>query len=118
MQTMIRRRPTGLAVALLAVLVLAACAGAIGEPPPPAGEARTLEHQGVARHFYLHNAESAAAAPVPLVVSLHGFRRKERGLYRIVPKVGAPRGMRPVPCGLRHGGADGGKHRLGLRAPP
>ena len=80
MQTMIRRRPAGLAVALLAVLVLTACAGAMGEPPPPAGEARTLEHQGVARHFYLHNAESAAAAPVPLVVSLHGYRGTEQAL--------------------------------------
>ena len=80
MQTMIRRRPTGLAVAFLGVLVLTACAGAMGEPPPPAGEARTLEHQGVARHFYLHNAESAAAAPVPLVVSLHGYRGTEQAL--------------------------------------
>ena len=52
----------------------------MGEPPPPAGEARTLEHQGVARHFYLHNAESAAAAPVPLVVSLHGYRGTEQAL--------------------------------------
>ena len=80
MQTMIRRRPAGLAVALLAVLVLAACAGAMGEPPPPAGEARTLEHQGVERHYYLHNIEATASAPVPLVVSLHGYRRTEQAL--------------------------------------
>ena len=74
MQTMIRRRPTGIAVALLAVLVLTACAGEMREPPPPAGEARTLEHQGIERHYYLHNIEAAASAPVPLVVSLHGYR--------------------------------------------
>ena len=80
MQTMIRRRPAGLAVALLAVLVLAACAGAMGEPPPPAGEARTLEHQGIERHYYLHNIETAASAPVPLVVSLHGYRGTEQAL--------------------------------------
>ncbi len=49
MQTMIRRRPTGIALALLAVLVLTACAGEMREPPPPAGEARTLEHQGIER---------------------------------------------------------------------
>ena len=80
MQTMIRRRPAGIAVALLAVLVLAACAGAMGEPPPPAGEARTLEHQGIERHYYLHNIEAAASAPVPLVVSLHGYRGTEQAL--------------------------------------
>ena len=80
MQTMIRRRPTGLAVALLAVLVLAACAGAMGEPPPPAGQARTLEHQGIERHYYLHNIEAAASAPVPLVVSLHGYRGTDQAL--------------------------------------
>ena len=108
MQTMIRRRPTGIAAALLVVFALTACAGEMRLPPPPAGEARTVEHQGAERLYYLHNAEAAASAPVPLVVSLHGYRRKERGLYRIVPKVGAPRGMRPVPCGLRHGGAGGG----------
>ena len=80
MQTMIRRRPTGLAVAFLAVLVLTACAGAMGEPPPPAGEARTLEHQGIERHYYLHNIEATASAPVPLVVSLHGYRGTEQAL--------------------------------------
>ena len=80
MQTMIRRRPTGIAVALLAVLALAACAGAMGEPPPPAGEARTLEHQGIERHYYLQNIEAAASAPVPLVVSLHGYRGTEQAL--------------------------------------
>ena len=47
---------------------------------PLPGRARTLEHQGVARHFYLHNAESAAAAPVPLVVSLHGYRGTDQAL--------------------------------------
>ena len=80
MQTMIRRRPTGLAVALLAVLVLTACAGEMREPPPPAGEARTLEHQGIERHYYLHNIEATASAPVPLVVSLHGYRDTEQAL--------------------------------------
>ena len=80
MQTMIRRRPTGLAVALLAVLVLTACAGEMREPPPPAGEARTLEHQGIERHYYLHNIEATASAPVPLVVSLHGYRGTEQAL--------------------------------------
>ena len=77
---MIRRRPAGLAVALLAVLVLAACASAMGEPPPPAGEARTLENQGIERHYYLHNIETAASAPVPLFVSLHGYRGTEQAL--------------------------------------
>ena len=77
---MIRRRPTGIAVALLAVLVLTACAGEMREPPPPAGEARTLEHQGIERHYYLHNIEATASAPVPLVVSLHGYRDTEQAL--------------------------------------
>ena len=80
MQTMIRRRPTGIAAALLVVFALTACAGEMHDPPPPAGEARTLEHQGLARHYYLHNAEAAAPAPAPLVVSLHGFRSKEKAL--------------------------------------
>ena len=80
MQTMIRQRPAGLVAALLAVLVLTACAGAMGEPPPPAGEARTLEHQGIERHYYLHNIEATASAPVPLVVSLHGYRGTEQAL--------------------------------------
>ena len=52
----------------------------MGEPPPPAGEARTLEHQGIERHYYLHNIEAAASAPVPLVVSLHGYRGTEQAL--------------------------------------
>ena len=66
MQTMIRRRPTGIAVALLAVLVLAACAGAMGEPLPPAGEARTLEHQGIERHYYIaqHRGHGLCAGPL------------------------------------------------------
>ena len=80
MQTMIRRRPAGIAAALLVVFALTACAGAMGEPPPPAGEARTLEHQGIERHYYLHNIEAAASAPVPLVVSLHGYRGTEQAL--------------------------------------
>ena len=83
MQTMIRRRPTGIAVALLVVFALTACAGEMRLPPnsPPAGEARTVEHQGAERHYYLHNAEAAAAAPAPLVVfAATVFRRKEKAL--------------------------------------
>ena len=52
----------------------------MGEPPPPAGEARTLEHQGIERHYYLQNIEAAASAPVPLVVSLHGYRGTDQAL--------------------------------------
>ena len=75
------RWPAGLLVASLAALVLAACAGIMHEPPPPpAGEARTLEHQGVERHYFLQNTEAAAAAPVPLVVSLHGYRGPDQAL--------------------------------------
>ena len=75
------RWPAGLLAASLVALALAACAGAMREsPPPPAGEARTLEHQGVERHYYLQNAEAAATAPVPLVVSLHGYRGPEQAL--------------------------------------
>lgn len=75
------RWPAGLLAASLVALVLAACAGPMHEPPtPPAGEARTLEHQGVERYYYLQNLEAAAAAPVPLVVSLHGYRRPDRAL--------------------------------------
>ena len=75
------RWPAGLFAASLVALVLAACSGATHEPsPPPTGEARTLEHQGVERHYYLQNVEAAAAAPAPLVVSLHGYRGPEQAL--------------------------------------
>ena len=80
MRSGIGRWPAGFAGALLAALALAACAGELRASPPPAGEAGTLEHQGVERHYYLHNAGAAAAAPAPLVVSLHGFRPKEKAL--------------------------------------
>ena len=80
MQTMIRRRPAGIAAALLVVFALTACAGEMRDPPPATGEARTLEYQEVVRHYYLHNVEAAAAASAPLVVSLHGFQRKEKAL--------------------------------------
>lgn len=80
MRNGIRAWPAGMAVALLALLVLAACAADMPAPPPAVGEARTLEHQGVARHYYLHNAEAAAAAPAPLVVRLHGYRGPEQAL--------------------------------------
>ena len=80
MRNGIRGWPAGLVVAFLAVLALASSAGEMRAQPLSAGEARTLEHQGVARHYYVHNAEAAAAAPAPLVVSLHGFRRKEKAL--------------------------------------
>ena len=72
------RMLAGLVAPCVALLVLAACAGAVAASSPPAGEARTLEHQGVERHYYLQNA--AAAAPVPLVVSLHGYRRPDQAL--------------------------------------
>ena len=70
----------GLIAPILALLVLAACAGAVAASSPPAGEARSLEHQGVERHYYLQNTEAAATAPVPLVVSLHGYRRPDQAL--------------------------------------
>ena len=72
--------PAGMAAILAVAFALAACAADMPAPPPPAGEARTLEHQGVARHYYLHNAEAAAAAPAPLVVRLHGYRGPEQAL--------------------------------------
>ena len=74
------RMLAGLIASCLALLALAACAGAMAASSPPAGEARTLEHQGVERHYYLHNAEAAATAPAPLVVSLHGYRRPDQAL--------------------------------------
>ena len=74
------RMLAGLIAPCVALLALAACAGAVAASSPPAGEARTLEHQGVERHYYLQNAEAAAAAPVPLVVSLHGYRRPDQAL--------------------------------------
>ena len=80
MRNGVRGQPKGFIVALLAVLALAAYAAEIPVVPALAGEARTLEHQGVPRHYYLHNAGAAAAAPAPLVVSLHGFRRPEKAL--------------------------------------
>ncbi|MDE0392578.1 MAG: hypothetical protein OXI57_10985 [Rhodospirillales bacterium] len=67
-------------MAAVLVVAVALTAWAAGMPTAAAGEARTLEHQGVARHYYLHNAEAVAAAPAPLVVSLHGFRRPEQAL--------------------------------------
>ena len=78
-KTMRWRQAAILAVFLVAH-VLAACTGGVPVPPSDAGEARTLEHQGVARHYYVHNIEAAAAAPAPLVVSLHGYRGKEQAL--------------------------------------
>ena len=75
-----KRRSLQVIAAILAVLVLPACAGTFDTSPLAAGEARTLLHQEVERHYYLQNAEAAAAAPAPLVVSLHGFRRKEQAL--------------------------------------
>ena len=69
-----------IAAAPLGAIALAAFAGAMLTSPSFAGEARTLEYQGVERHYYLHNTEAAAATPAPLVLSLHGFRRKERAL--------------------------------------
>ena len=80
MRNRVGRWPTGIAAALLIAFALTACAVDMPAPPPPAGEARTLEHQGVARHYYLHNAEAAAAAPAPLVVRLHGYRGPEQAL--------------------------------------
>lgn len=58
----------------MAVLALGACEVESRALPEPAGETRTLLHQDVARHFYLHNAKAAAAGPAPLVVFLHDFR--------------------------------------------
>ncbi len=85
-----KRRQAALLAAFLVTPILAACSGEIpvsprhnGEipvSPRHAGEARTLEHQEVARHYYVHNIEAAAAAPAPLVVSLHGYRGKEQAL--------------------------------------
>ena len=83
-----RRRRAAILAAFLVAPVLAACAGEVpvssgqaGEmsvSPRQAGEARTLEYQGVARHYYVHNIE--VPAPAPLVVSLHGYRDKEQAL--------------------------------------
>ena len=70
--------PAGIAVVLIVALALTAWAADM--PPAAAGDARTLEHQGVERHYYLHNAEAAAAAPVPLVVRLHGYRDPEQAV--------------------------------------
>ena len=81
MRNGVERRLAGFGAAVLSVLMLAACAVEMRAPPPlGASEARTLEHQGVERHYYVHNAEASTAAPAPLVVSLHGFRRKEKAL--------------------------------------
>ena len=73
-------RHRGAVAALLATLVVAACTAQGPPEPPPAGEARTLAHQGLARHYHLHNIGAATAAPAPLVVSLHGFRDREQAL--------------------------------------
>ena len=40
-----------------------------------AQEARTLEHQGVARSFLITNQAAAADGPKPAVIFLHGLRR-------------------------------------------
>ena len=80
MRNGVRGWPAGAVAACLAVLALFSSAGEMRAQPLSAGGARTLEHQGVARHYYVHNAEAAAAAPAPLIVSLHGFRRKDKAL--------------------------------------
>ena len=70
--------PAGMAAAFAVVFALTAWAADM--PPAAAGEARTLEHQGLARHYYVHNAEAAATAPAPLVVRLHGYRGPEQAV--------------------------------------
>ena len=67
---MTRLQAFGLCAALLAGLVT----------PAIAGETRSLGHQDVERLFLLHNAEAAAVSPAPLIVFLHGFRKKDEML--------------------------------------
>ena len=75
-----KRRSLPAVAAILAVLVSPSCAERFDNSPVAAGEVRTLLHQGVERRYYLQNTEAGAAAPAPLVVSLHGFRSREPAL--------------------------------------
>ena len=52
---------------LLAAIVQFAAGGALADPPP------ALEHQGVARHYLLHQP-AGDASPRPLLIYLHGLR--------------------------------------------
>ena len=45
-----------------------------------AAEVRSVALQGIERHYWLHNAEAAAAAPVPVVVHLHGLRGEDEAI--------------------------------------
>ena len=80
MPEMAKRRSLQVLAAFLAVLVPSSCAERFDSSPAAAGEVRILQHQGVERRYYLQNGEAGAAAPAPLVVSLHGHRDKEKAL--------------------------------------
>ena len=73
-------RRWGILAAFCVILVPTAGTAEVHVLPNHAGEARVLEHQGIARHYYLHNMEAAATAPAPLVVSLHGYRGPDQAL--------------------------------------
>ncbi len=80
MPEMAKRRSLQVLAAFLAVLVPSSCAERFDSSPAAAGEVRTLRHQGVERRYYLQNGEAGVAAPAPLVVSLHGYRSREKAL--------------------------------------
>lgn len=80
MPGLLRQGPVRRFTSLIAALALGACEVESHALPEPAGEARTLLHRGAERHYYLQNAEAAAAGPAPLVVSLHDFRAPEQAL--------------------------------------
>ena len=64
-----------LPAALLCFVLHAAMAG-----PGHAGETRTIRHQELDRHYLLVNAEAGETAPAPLLVFLHGYRKKDEVL--------------------------------------
>ena len=62
----------------LAVLMLSMLFTSL--PAVHAAEVRSIAQQGIDRLYRLHNREAAVPEPAPLVVHLHGFRRREEAV--------------------------------------
>lgn len=66
----------------LALIALSVAATLISQPAAadPTTRVQVLAWQGAERLYRLHNAEAASGGPAPLVVSLHGYRKREEAI--------------------------------------